>query len=228
MRANMTDDAFKMEYEAEFVEALNCYFSQDLIRSCVELAQALELEYHPSLEASIPRGEYYAGLDLGKLDDYSVLMILRLEGDILKLVYFHVFPLNTNYANVIGHVIRADEKFHFRKVLIDQTGVGEPILEEFHQQGLDHVEGLTFTIRTKEEMLSCLKIAMEQNRLAIPYNRPLCTQINEQQYEYSASGHLKFSHPEGSHDDMLWALALAVYCGTQLREPEGRVWMIPQ
>jgi hypothetical protein len=39
----------------------------------------------------------------------------------------------------------------------------------------------------------------------------LCQQINEQQYEYSKIGHLRFSHPENSHDDMLWSLALAAY-----------------
>jgi len=46
-------------------------------------------------------------------------------------------------------------------------------------------------------------------------------QINEQQYSYSKSGHLQFSHPENSHDDMLWALALAVYAtrGPPRKEP---------
>jgi len=81
------------------------------------------------------------------------------------------------------------------------------------------VEGLKFTVQTKEELLSRLKIAMEQNRLAIPYHRQLCEQINEQQYSYSKSGHLQFSHPENSHDDMLWALALAVYAA---REPQRK------
>jgi hypothetical protein len=51
---------------------------------------------------------------------------------------------------------------------------------------------------------------MEQNRLAIPYHRRLCQQLNEQQYTYAKNGHLLFSHPQNSHDDMTWALALAV------------------
>jgi hypothetical protein len=77
---------------------------------------------------------------------------------------------------------------------------------------------LKFTTKTKEELLSSLKIAMEQNRLAIPYHRQLCEQINEQQYSYSKSGHLQFSHPENSHDDMLWALALSVYAAREPRK----------
>jgi len=131
------------------------------------------------------------------------------------------FPLETPYSHVIGHLVRANQKFSIRKMLIDQTGVGEPVTEEICNQSIKNAEGIKFTVQTKEELLSSLKIAMEQNRLAIPYHRQLCEQINEQQYSYSKSGHLQFSHPENSHDDMLWALALAVYAarGPPQREP---------
>ncbi|MEM2991202.1 MAG: terminase family protein, partial [Halobacteria archaeon] len=216
MKANMTREAYLMEYEAEFVEALNSYFPQDLIRKCVELAQRLGVELYGSLEATFPIGDYYAGVDFGKLQDYSVIMVLKREGEILKLVYFYQFPLETPYSQVIGHLVRANQKFKFRKVLVDQTGVGEPVLEEIRNQGLGNVEGLKFTVQTKEELLSNLKIAMEQNRLAIPSHRQLCKQIYEQQYAYSKSGHLQFSHPTNSHDDMLWSLALSTYAA---REP---------
>ena len=219
MKANMTKEAYLMEYEAEFVEALNSYFPQDLIRKCVELAQKFGVELYASLEATFPTGDYYAGVDFGKLQDYSVITVLKREGDILKLVYMYQFPLETPYSNVIGHLVRAHQKFKFRKVLVDQTGVGEPVLEEIRNQGLNNVEGLKFTVQTKEELLSNLKIAMEQNRLVIPYHRQLCQQINEQQYAYSKSGHLQFSHPTNSHDDMLWSLALSAYAA---REPPGK------
>jgi len=219
MKANMTREAYLMEYEAEFVEALNSYFPQDLIRKCVELAQKLEAELYTSLETSFPSGNYYAGVDFGKLADYSVLTVLKREAEILKLVYLHQFPLETPYGQVIGHLVRADQKFSFRKLLVDQTGVGEPVTEEISNQGIRNVEGIKFTVQTKEELLSSLKIAMEQNRLAIPYHRQLCEQINEQQYSYSKSGHLQFSHPENAHDDMLWALALSVYGARELRRP---------
>jgi phage FluMu gp28-like protein len=226
MRQNMTHEAYLMEYEAEFAEAVNSFFSQALIRSCVELAQKHSVELYVSLESSIPVAEYYAGVDFGKLQDYSVFAVLRRDGDILKIVYMYQFPLETSYTHVIGHLVRANQKFQFRSVLVDQTGVGEPVLEEIRNQGLRNVEGVKFTVQTKEELLTSLKMAMEQNRLAIPYHRQLCQQINEQQHEYSKSGHLQFSHPENSHDDMLWALALAVTASMQVPLP-GRGAVMP-
>ena len=158
----------------------------------------------------IPSGEYYAGCDFGKLQDYSVIAVLQREGEILKLVYLYEFPLDTPYSNVVGHLVRANEKFHFRTLLVDQTGVGEPVLEELREK-IPTASGIWFTTRSKEEVLTSLKLMMEQKRLKMPYDRRLCQQINEQQYRYSRSGHLQFWHPESGHDDQLSALALAVY-----------------
>jgi len=214
MSKNMTENAFRMEFEAEFVQAATSYFPQDLIRQCVDP----ELEFIYSLENHVPSGEYYAGVDFGKLEDYSVITILKQENDTLKLVYLHEFPQGTPYSSVIGHVVRDNKKFELRKILVDQTGVGEPVLEELKAQQVQNVEGLTFTVKTKEELLTSLRLAMEQGRLRIPYHRRLAEQINEQQYAYSKSGHLTFSHPAGSHDDMLWALSLAVYAATTGRK----------
>jgi len=218
MKANMTREAYLMEYEAEFVEALNSFLPQDLIRRCVDPS----LEFIRSLEGEVPSAEYYAGADFGKLQDYSVVTVVKREGDLLKLVYLREFPLDTPYAEVIGYLVRANQKFNFRKALIDQTGVGEFVLEELKGQGVP-AEGLTFTVKTKEEMLTCLKIAMEQGRLRMPYDRRLCQQINEQQYAYTKSGHLQFSHSEGSHDDQLWSLALSVYVSTMKREEPAKL-----
>jgi len=222
MKANMTREAYLMEYEAEFVEAINSYFPQGLIRRCVDPS----LEFYRSLEMDVPEGEYYAGCDFGKLQDHSVITILKREGDTVKLVYMKEFPLETPYSEVIGHLACANQKFKVRNVQVDQTGVGESVLEEMKNQGVP-ADGLTFTIKAKENLLSCLKIAMEQGHLHIPYDRRLCQQINEQQYTYSKSGHLQFSHPQGSHDDMLWSLALGVWASVMKRqEPSSllRAW----
>jgi len=219
MQRNMTEDAFKREYLAEFTESSTAFFSQDLIRSCIDP----ELEFLTTLQTSIPPGEYYGGADFGKLEDHSVLTILQHKGNLLKLIYLHEFPIDTPYTNVIGHIVQADKKFNFHKILIDQTGVGEPVLEELKNQGIQNIEGLTFTTKTKEELLTSLKILMEQKRLKMPYHRRLCQQINEQEYQYSKSGYLTFNHPTGSHDDMLFALALGCYAATMGRKASSRL-----
>jgi hypothetical protein len=52
---------------------------------------------------------------------------------------------------------------------------------------------------------------MEQKRLHIPRDRELMVEMNAEIAELTQAGKTKFSHRSGTHDDRLWALALAVY-----------------
>jgi hypothetical protein len=76
---------------------------------------------------------------------------------------------------------------------------------------------------------------MEQRRVVLPFDRPLLSQINEQQYRFSRSpvkpsekpteaGTLTFYHPKGAHDDQLWDLALATYA-TKQRQNEHMLFV---
>ncbi len=223
MQQNMTAEAYKREYLAEFTEAASSYFPQELIRQCIEHAQQLNLEPYTTLEQQIPKAEYFAGLDLGKLQDHSALAIVQREAETLKLVYTHEFPLETPYTQVIAHTTRANTQFKLQKLLADQTGIGEPILENLQTEGTP-AEGTKLTQDTKTEILTHLKLTMQQNRLAIPYDKQLCQQINDQQYAYTKTEKLTFTHPPKTHDDQLWALALAVYAAKNEQHP--KLWII--
>jgi hypothetical protein len=39
----------------------------------------------------------------------------------------------------------------------------------------------------------------------------LTAELNIEKCELMKTGHLRFSHPEGGHDDVFWSVALAVY-----------------
>lgn len=214
----LPDEIYRSEYLAEFTEAAHCFFPQDLIRTCIDptLEQITDPQHAPT-------AAYYAGLDLGKLNDYSVIAIIKHDENLLKLVHIHEFPLDTRYSHVIGYVANANKRMQFEKLYVDQTGVGEPIQEDLRNQDIPNTQGITFTTQTKEAMLTNLKLTMEQARLKLPYNRTLIAQINQQQYEYTKTGHLSFSHPQGAHDDQLWALSLAVYAAQQHPEPTLRI-----
>ena len=56
-----------------------------------------------------------------------------------------------------------------------------------------------------------LKQVMEGKRLHIPQLRDLVSEIGGEIAELTATGKTKFYHRSGTHDDRLWALALAVY-----------------
>ncbi|MEM4704065.1 MAG: phage terminase large subunit [Candidatus Bathyarchaeia archaeon] len=226
MRQTMTAEAYKREYEAQFTEDPNTYFPQDLIRKAVELAQKSSIELLTTLEQNPPPADYYAGLDFGKHQSHSALAIVKADNETVSLTYLYEFPLQTPYTQVIGHLANANKTFNLKNILVDQTGIGEPILEEIQNQGIVKAQGTKFTIQTKTDMLTHLKLLMEQNRLAIPYHRKLCQQLNEQQAVHTKTGQLQFTHPPSTHDDLLWALALAVTAAKT--QPQPKLWVTPK
>jgi len=210
----------------------------DLIISCVdpELGSSDSpnrfLQDLEEIDSRKLRGSFYAGLDVGKQVDHSVLAVVQRINGKRRLIYKHQFPLGTPYPDVIGHVARANQVFDFVGIYADKTGVGDVIVDEMDEIGISNVEGLLFTDRSKEEILTYLKLLMEQKKLGIlADDAELIAQMNEQQYEYLQPKtareriHLKFWHPPRRHDDQLFALALACYAS---REEEPTLVVVPR
>jgi phage FluMu gp28-like protein len=181
------------------------------------------------------KGPYYAGLDLGKQVDYSVLSVVqKTEDGIVRLVHKHQFDLGTIYPDVIGYVARAEQVFSFDSLLVDKTGIGDAVVDELKNIRIRNIEGMFFTDIAKEDMLNNLKLLMENKRLRIlGDDKQLIAQMNEQGYEYQKPGtaqeriHLKFWHPVGRHDDQLMSLALAAKAATQSPPPGRGAVMLP-
>jgi len=161
-RLNMTEDAFKMEYEAKFVETATSYFPADLIRKCVDP----ELELMKDVEAWSPEpGEYYLGCDLGKIRDYSVIaLVQKINEAPLKLVFLKEFPLGTSYTEVVGTIVQLNRKADITYGLIDRSGPGEAVVDEISEQGLTNVEASPFSREKKAEYLAFLKIRVHKKR----------------------------------------------------------------
>jgi len=209
------------EMEAEWTEDVNKWLSTSLIAKCIDE----DLDFIP-LEAKA-KGRFYVGVDLGKHRDYSVVAVIDKRDDGYYLVHCtdeRTFPLETPYASVIGYVKKLTSKWQVcLKTCVDKTGLGDPIVEDMKVGGIPNVEGVTFTEPKKEEMASLLKQAMVDGRFKLPYNRNVINELNVETFELTKSGKIKFAHPEGTHDDKFWAVALAVYAAHTHRFVSGIV-----
>ncbi|MGA3110729.1 MAG: hypothetical protein ABSE15_01685 [Candidatus Bathyarchaeia archaeon] len=226
----MTLEEWQREVEAMWVESTHTFFSMDLIVGCIDPDLGTLNGYIEDIEKAKPeqlKGQFYAGLDLGKQIDYSVLTIVqRFDNGEIKLVHKRQLPLGTNYPQVIGYVARASQIFQFERLNVDKGGIGDAIVDELRRANIYGVEGIFFTDVEKESMLNTLKLLMEKRVLKITADdKALITQINEQQYEYLQPKtaqeriHLKFWHPQGKHDDQLMALALACRAASRAAPP---------
>jgi phage FluMu gp28-like protein len=213
---------WQREMQAEWAEDQNVWLPQALITSCIDS----NLEYKSFNETT--QGEFYAGLDLGKHQNPSVLAITaKTEENTLKLIHMHTFPLKTPYATVIGYVKTICGRWQtIHKILVDMTGIGEYIVEDMINAGITQTEGIKFTTETKQEMANWLKQCMTEKRLKIPYDPKLIAELNIERYELTKDGKTKFNHPQGTHDDRFWSLAMA--CHAARKEQPPKLWIIPK
>ena len=60
-----------------------------------------------------------------------------------------------------------------------------------------------------------------------PYRGEICTELNVERYVLRKDGAIGFSHPTGTHDDVFWSVALAVYATANM-EPEPFIAVVPR
>jgi len=210
------------EMEAEWAEDETVWLSQALIASCIDH------DLEPYEFEDEPRGELFLGVDLGKHQDYSVVSTVAREGPLLRLVHVHRFPLKTSYGSVIGYVKTLCDRWrHVLKVFVDQSGVGDYIVEDMKAAGVPNVEGVNFTLPVKEKIATNLKQRMVDGVLKIyyiPVRKPsdvdLTAELHVERFELQKTGGIVFSHPEGTHDDVFWSIALAVAAGRAEEPPK--------
>lgn len=212
---------WQREMEAEWSEDESRYFPQELITRCING----NLSYAGF--NSHKTGRFCVGVDLGKKRDHSAVAVIQLHNNReVRLVHMHRFMLGTPYATVIGYVKALSDRYQtVEAVYVDQTGIGEYVTEDMATI-IANTRGVVLTTRHKEEILSHLREQMQTGKLSMPYDSRLIAEIHCEKYELTKDGHTKFSHPEGTHDDRLWALALACISTRKTEAPSKlvRAW----
>ncbi len=213
IRRQMTHDPWRWqrEMEAEFAEDQDAWFPLELIKRCEN--PTLE----PVIETAIQTGHvspgvFFVGADLGQKHDHSAVAVVEKKGGDVHLVHLKRFKLGTEYGQVLGFLNLLDQKANsVRRILIDQTGVGEVFVEEAVKGGLKNAQGIMLSLPNKQDVMGYMKRAMEDGRLHIYYDRELIDELHVERFQLTKTGQVQFSHPDGTHDDRLWAFALAVY-----------------
>ncbi len=201
-RINLTEMEFQTEYEAKFIEDADSYFKQSLIDSCVE-------EYEMGF--AHPKSIFILGVDFARLgEDSTCFIVIEQEMNGKIKVNFIEDTKHKLTTDAIGRVKILNEKYNFEMIYLDETGLGAGPTDVL-METMSNVEGLTFTLKSKQDLYSNLKKLMEQGKLKIPNVRKLLYQLADLRYEVASSGDLKIHHAERGHDDFADALALACW-----------------
>jgi len=190
---------FRTEYLAEFVEDQNAVFRWSDIQKNIAGIELVERAEHTSRR-------YVIGCDLAKYQDYTVIAVLDVTEKPYRLVHFERFNRRP-YAEVVMKIKDLYNRFNRPRVLIDSTGVGDPVLEDLTDIG---AEGYVFTSKSKIQLIQRLQAAIENGEVKYPYIEELIKELQFFEYQLTRNG-IKMEARQGFHDDCVIALALAVW-----------------
>jgi hypothetical protein len=138
------------------------------------------------------------GVDLAKSHDWTVVIGLDDNGDVC---FFERWQ--SDWGQTRRRIIQIVGS---SPAYIDSTGVGDPIVEDI-QKECGAVEGYHFTSPSKQKIMEGLVVAVQNSRVSV-LEGIMRDEMESFEYEYSKNG-VKYRAPEGMHDDVVCALALA-------------------
>ena len=148
------------------------------------------------------------GVDLAKSVDYTVAIGLDEDGVVSSFARFQA-PWEETVRQLSQHI-------GFLPAVVDSTGVGDPIVERL-QRDLPNVEGFHFSSPSKQKLMEGLALAIQTEDIRYP-DGEIVNELDAFAYEYTRTG-VRYSAPDGLHDDCVMALALAVHArGNSARE----------
>ncbi|MGO6851607.1 terminase large subunit domain-containing protein [Rhizobium beringeri] len=150
------------------------------------------------------------GDDLAKSVDWTVLHGLDEDGRTCSHTRFQL-----PWENTIDHIKLICGSTY---TLLDSTGVGDPIVERLQKTG-SNFEGFKFSAPSKQMLMEGLSVAIQRGEVQYP-DGVIVSELESFEYEYTRTG-VRYSAPEGSHDDCVMALALAVHAkNTRPAQPQ--------
>jgi hypothetical protein len=185
-RKELPPDIFAQEFEGIPTDDGANPFGLDAIRKAVgEVGEQPPVVY---------------GIDLARSVDYTVVCGMDAWRRVVRLERWQLpwAATKSKIAEMVGTV----------PCVVDATGVGDAIVSDLQQMGVD-VTPHVFTQSSKLRLMQRLIAAFQGGELQLPAGW-LPAELETFEFSYTATG-VKYEAPKGYHDDGVMALGLSLY-----------------
>jgi phage terminase large subunit-like protein len=194
IRTQVPERIWREEYLAEFLDDLGQVF-----RGITAAATA------PLAATPQPGRRYVAGLDWGRESDYTAIVILDAESKaVVAIDRFNGLAWSLQRARLTALA----ERWSLAVIWAESNSIGGPNIEALQQAGLP-VQAFATTARSKPDLIESLALAIEQAHIALLPDDALLGELAAYRLERLPAGGYRYSAPDGLHDDLVIALALA-------------------
>ena len=223
VQAGCDPTTWLQEYCCQFVSEGSTWISPELYQSCVSSEASTDLfEWIGTRDSglgtrradhrkgeSLPESRLYAGWDIARNHDLSVIWLTELVGDVTwtrGVVEMRDLPTPEQIREA-----RSLMPF-VRRMEIDKGGMGLAIYEALARDFPSQVEGLQFSAVKKETMAVLAKRRMEEGKVRLPDREPIRQSFRAVRKSVNSLGQARFDAEHDSrygHADHWWAFCLA-------------------
>lgn len=198
------DDAWRQEYELHYLDEASAWLSYDLISS-VEDDDAGSFEGYQG-------NACFVGRDIGRRNDLHVIWVWEQIGDVLWCREI-IEQKRATFADMDAAFDDVMMRYRVARVCIDQTGMGEKVVEDAQRRYGARIEGVLFTGGNKLIMATAGKERFEDRTVRIPSgNVALRSDLHKLRKIASATGAPRFvAERDDDHADRTWAAFLGIH-----------------
>jgi hypothetical protein len=193
---DMPERVVKQEIYAEFLEDTGVVFRG--VREICSLMPEEQKENHL----------YVIGCDLAKVQDFTVLTVYDRKNN------HQVYQMRFNQLEwpfQKRKIQDLSKKFNNALVIIDSTGLGEPIYEDLVRSGVPCTP-IHFTNEMKKQLIEKLSSWIEMKNIKMLNLEETVQEFNSFTYEYSEkTGRVIYGAPQGFFDDIVMSHSLAIW-----------------
>lgn len=190
----LPDKLFKQEIEAEFVDASSVFNNIG------------ELMVLNRCEEPIAGQSYYGGIDIGLINDASVLTILDKDGNMVNYYRWD----NVEAPELIEEIVKINDKWKFKSLYIENNNQGLTIYQELKRK-IHNLKDFNTNQKSKPEIINNLIHAFNMKSIKVIKDEYLRIELEAFVFK-QRDGKIKFMADNGFHDDCVMSLAIAREC----------------
>jgi phage FluMu gp28-like protein len=205
LREGLSDeDAWAQEFELKWLDEASAWLSYDLISSCEHDQAGIPGEYRG--------GPCFLGDDIGIRQDLRVLWVWEQIGDILW-ERERIEQKRASFFEQDREFDRVMNDYKVARACIDQTGMGEKVVEDRQRKYGSRVEGILFTGPSKLIMATQGREAFEDRKVRISMgDAKLRADLHKLRKVATATGAPRFvAERDDDHADRTWAAFLGIH-----------------
>jgi hypothetical protein len=155
-----------------------------------------------------PGHHYYGGLDLARLQDWTVYSVWDRDGNLVAWDRFNLVSWELQKARLN----QLSGRYGHPLTMVDATGVGDPVYDDLARMGMN-VEAYKISGNiAKRQLVDELAVRLGAGQLSFPYIGTLDAEL--ERYEATRASEnstvIRYSAPSGMTDDFVMSLALAM------------------